>query len=175
MNAATARPGVVVLKNGLNVVAFNAEALHILTYPDSADDIHDLNAWLSSSVVARLADRRAPNRLSIVPEFKSGKRTYLCNSFPINFSRGTRETNHSAFALLLERKANGGISIATISARFSLTPREGETVKLLLQGLTSKEIAERMEISPNTVKAFLRLVMVKMGVSTRSGIIGKLL
>ena len=43
-----------------------------------------------------------------------------------------------------------------------------------MQGLTSKEIAVRMKISPNTVKAFLRLVMVKMKVSTRSGIAGKL-
>jgi DNA-binding CsgD family transcriptional regulator len=41
--------------------------------------------------------------------------------------------------------------------------------------LTSKEIATRLEISPNTVKAFVRLVMVKMGVTTRSGIVGKLL
>jgi DNA-binding CsgD family transcriptional regulator len=47
-------------------------------------------------------------------------------------------------------------------------------VEFLLEGFTSKEIAERMKISPNTVKAFIRLVMVKMGVSTRSGIIGKL-
>jgi len=31
-----------------------------------------------------------------------------------------------------------------------------------------------MGISPNTVKAFIRLVMVKMKVSTRSGIIGKI-
>ena len=45
---------------------------------------------------------------------------------------------------------------------------------MLLQGLTSKEIAVRMGISPNTVKAFLRLVMVKMGVSTRSGIVGRI-
>jgi len=47
-------------------------------------------------------------------------------------------------------------------------------VEYLLQGLTSKEIAARMNISPNTVKAFLRLVMVKMKVSTRSGIAGKI-
>jgi DNA-binding CsgD family transcriptional regulator len=44
----------------------------------------------------------------------------------------------------------------------------------LLEGLTSKEIADRMGISPNTVKAFIRLVMVKMNVSTRSGIIGRI-
>jgi DNA-binding CsgD family transcriptional regulator len=61
-----------------------------------------------------------------------------------------------------------------VSSQFGLTRREQETIQLLLQGLTSKEIAERMGISPNTVKAFLRLVMVKMGVSTRSGIVGKI-
>ena len=61
-----------------------------------------------------------------------------------------------------------------LSERFGLTPRERETVKLLLQGLTSKEIAAQMGISSNTVKAFVRLVMIKMGVSTRSGIAGKI-
>jgi DNA-binding CsgD family transcriptional regulator len=43
----------------------------------------------------------------------------------------------------------------------------------LLRGLTSKEIAQEMSISPNTVKAFLHSVMTKMGVSTRAGLIGR--
>jgi DNA-binding NarL/FixJ family response regulator len=47
-------------------------------------------------------------------------------------------------------------------------------MRLLAEGFCSKEIAARMKISPNTVKAFVHLVMVKMSVSTRSGIIGKL-
>jgi DNA-binding CsgD family transcriptional regulator len=76
--------------------------------------------------------------------------------------------------VMLERKSNEVVMIAEIAARFGLTSREQETVQFLLEGLTSKEIAQRMKISPNTVKAFIRLVMVKMGVSTRSGIIGKI-
>jgi len=48
-------------------------------------------------------------------------------------------------------------------------------VELLMQGLSSKEIANRMHISPNTIKTFLRLVMLKMGVSARSKIIGKII
>ena len=32
-----------------------------------------------------------------------------------------------------------------------------------------------MNISPNTVKSFLRIIMIKMGAGTRSGIVGKLL
>jgi len=45
---------------------------------------------------------------------------------------------------------------------------------LLSEGLTSKEIAVKMNISPNTVKAFLRFIMLKLGVTTRSGILGKI-
>ena len=44
----------------------------------------------------------------------------------------------------------------------------------LLRGLTSKEIGQEMSISPNTVKAFLRSAMTKMGVSTRAGLIGRI-
>jgi DNA-binding CsgD family transcriptional regulator len=42
-------------------------------------------------------------------------------------------------------------------------------------GLTSKGLARKMSISPNTVNAFLRLIMVKMGVTSRAGVMGKLL
>ena len=48
-------------------------------------------------------------------------------------------------------------------------------MEFLIQGLSSKEIAYRMNISPNTVKAFFRLVMLKMEVSNRSGIMGKII
>ena len=75
---------------------------------------------------------------------------------------------------MLERRCNEAVKLTEIADRFGLTARERETVQYLLEGLTSKEIAQRMKISPNTVKAFLRLVMVKMGVSTRSGIIGRI-
>jgi DNA-binding CsgD family transcriptional regulator len=60
-----------------------------------------------------------------------------------------------------------------ICDQYHLTPREGQAVELLLQGLASKEISARMKISPNTVKVFLRLAMVKMGASSRSGILSK--
>ncbi|PYU54649.1 MAG: hypothetical protein DMG55_30720, partial [Acidobacteria bacterium] len=44
-----------------------------------------------------------------------------------------------------------------------------------VQGLTGKAIANRMNISPNTVKAFLRMIMIKMGVSSRSEVVIKII
>jgi DNA-binding CsgD family transcriptional regulator len=101
----------------------------------------------------------------------SGKRRFTCKCIQVNCNEGY--SVQPAFAVWLERTEVGGSGLAEISERYGLTHRERETVEFLLQGFTSKEIATRMGISANTVKAFLRMVMVKMSVSTRSGIAGK--
>jgi len=75
----------------------------------------------------------------------------------------------------MERVHQASFLVSARGDQFHLTRREKETVRLLSAGLASKEIAARMQISANTVKAFLRAIMVKMGVSSRSGILGKAL
>lgn len=50
----------------------------------------------------------------------------------------------------------------------SLTDREREVLTLLAQGMTNKEIATRLIITPNTVKRHLKSLFVKLDVSTRS-------
>jgi DNA-binding CsgD family transcriptional regulator len=168
------RMGLVVVDRSLNVVASNIEAIQILTFPSSPGKIPNLDGWLSKRIRGGLLDGGSAVPFSFVDQFKSAKRTYVCRSFPLNLNGNAQVPNHPALVLLLERKTNGGVKLDEIRLRFGLTQREQETVKLLFEGLTSKEIADRMGISPNTVKAFLRLVMVKMGVSTRSGIVGKI-
>jgi len=65
--------------------------------------------------------------------------------------------------------------LSLVSQQFNLTRREREALEYLLQGLTSKAIANRMNISPNTVKAFLRMIMIKTGVSSGSAMVGKII
>jgi DNA-binding CsgD family transcriptional regulator len=169
-----ARPGLVVVDRSLNLVASNVEAIQILTFPPLPEKIPNLEGWLTKRIRGGLMDRRSSAPLGFVEQFKSAKRMYQCRSFPLNLNGNAQVPNHPALVLLLERSTNGAAKLAEICSRFGLTPREQETVKLLFEGLTSKEIADQMKISPNTVKAFLRLVMVKMDVCTRSGIIGKI-
>jgi DNA-binding CsgD family transcriptional regulator len=180
VHTAPARPGLIVVDNLLSIVASNTEALQILTFPDRPEKIHHLEAWLANKIRSNLVERQSPCRL--VDEFYSAKRTYLCRSFALDLAKNDKTGNHKngsdqsggLLVVMLERKSNEAVTIAEISERFGLTAREQETVQFLLEGFTSKEIAQRMKISPNTVKAFIRLVMVKMNVSTRSGIIGKI-
>lgn len=49
----------------------------------------------------------------------------------------------------------------------TLTPREREVLDLAAQGLTDKEIAERLTISLHTVKSHMRNVLSKLQVNTR--------
>jgi DNA-binding CsgD family transcriptional regulator len=167
-------PGVVVVDASLNLIASNAEAIRILAFPERAEEIRQPDLWLNSKIRTKLVDRHARLRTVFVKEFVSARRTYSCKSCALSVRANGFSANPPSLVLTLERKSNGTLNLATLSERFGLTRREEETVKLLLEGLTSKEIAGRMGISPNTVKAFVRLVMVKMGVSTRSGIAGKM-
>jgi DNA-binding CsgD family transcriptional regulator len=164
--------GFLLLDAGLNLIASNGPALQILCFPSGADRIKQPKVFLADRVRTALIDHRNQDSPVFVREFKSGKRRYICKNFQVE---GNGHPSQPAFAILLERNAATSQSALTdISEEFDLTQRERETVEYLLQGLTSKEIATRMGISPNTVKAFLRLVMVKMKVSTRSGIAGKI-
>jgi len=104
-------------------------------------------------------------------EFPSGRRRYLLRAFYLDSH--VKNPLQPAYALLIERGHHVLLELANISNQYNLTSREIETMRLLLGGLTSKEIASRMKISPNTVKVFLRQIMLKLGVTTRAGIIGK--
>src|SRR5207247_10596436 len=78
-------------------------------------------------------------------------------------------------ALRLERHRRVALHLECVAREFRLPPREKETVDLLLQDRSTKQIAGRMNISANTAKAFLRSVMIKVGAENRTGIIGRIL
>jgi DNA-binding CsgD family transcriptional regulator len=174
MNSFDPKTGVMVVDSSLNIMATNGEAIQILSFPKNLQNIPNVKSWLGSKVKSRLIDRLASEPFTFVKQFRSAQRTYLCQALPLNLALVGNRANNQGFIVLMGRKANGQLRINTLYKRYGLTPREQQAVDALLQGMTSKEIAARMKISPNTVKAFLRLVMVKMKVTTRSGIVGKL-
>jgi DNA-binding CsgD family transcriptional regulator len=50
----------------------------------------------------------------------------------------------------------------------SLTPMESQVVDLVAEGLSNKQVAERLFVSPRTVSTHLSHVFAKLGVSSRS-------
>ncbi|HYZ86353.1 MAG TPA: helix-turn-helix transcriptional regulator [Bryobacteraceae bacterium] len=122
----------------------------------------------------RTVRARKPNDLSGVKvHFYVGKAGYSCRVSLLQPVAGAPFQPLLAFHI--HEDANGLDPMGYIAAQYDLTDREHQVLKGIAVGLTCKEVAEQMSISPNTVKAFLRLIMIKMGVTGRAGIISKVL
>jgi DNA-binding CsgD family transcriptional regulator len=170
---ASPSPGFLLLDSTMNPIVVNRAAVEILSYPEHPESTKRFGSSLLAKIRSTLFTRPPSSGSPLVAEFRSGKRLYFCRAFPLEAR--IREHEQANIAVFLERGVgSGSLSLLrAAAARFNLTDREQEVLRFLLEGFTSKEIGDRMKISPNTVKAFLRLIMIKMGVSTRSGIVGK--
>jgi DNA-binding CsgD family transcriptional regulator len=165
----------------LRPVYANAEAIEILAYPEDPTKIlaPDRFNLVERKFRTVLVDPRFPHQLCLVAGFDSGRRHYLCRAFSLRSSaeRSVNSDEENAagrpeLAVLMER-GNFDLNSSRVAMQFHLTAREQETLHFLVLGLTNKDIANRMNVSPNTVKAFLRTIMIKTGSFTRSGIVGK--
>lgn len=74
----------------------------------------------------------------------------------------------------LEPARPAPLTDADLAARFALTPRERDLVRLAAQGATNRQIAERLGLSPYTVRNRLEGAFRKLGIARRSEIAAKL-
>jgi RNA polymerase sigma factor (sigma-70 family) len=81
-----------------------------------------------------------------------------------------RGFDRAAFRRVIEETRQTHQSQSELSA---LTEREREVLDLLAQGLTNKEIAEKLVITTNTVKRHLKAIFEKLNVHTRSAATAK--
>jgi DNA-binding CsgD family transcriptional regulator len=158
----------------LKPIYINVTALEILAYPERPESLADPVLYVRERLRSIVPEHPFAGGSSAI-DLLSGRRRYRARRFVVD-SQDPRLLS-SIMAIVLERtNEHAAASLMSDAARrFHLSPRERETVQHLVLGLTTKEVAERMGVSPNTVKQFVRLVMSKMGVTTRSGMIGKLI
>src|SRR6266480_2207813 len=172
--------GFLLLDASLQPIYASEEALAILAYPEVPPRNKDFGNSLQSKIRSLLHNNGNHNGhhngfspSKFLHEVASGKRCYKLRAFSVKSNLGI--VRGPAIALLLERNHRGARNLGSVAQKFRLTRREWETVDLLLQDLTTKQIASRMDISPHTVKAFLKSVMLKVGAENRTGIIGRIL
>jgi DNA-binding CsgD family transcriptional regulator len=147
------------------------EALRVLLYPRDIPTEGEARRLAAQRFRSLFPDGPLSEGSASAGEFLSGRRRYLYRICRLRDSlpRGRAP----AAVILLERPP--WLLEPALLAPYHLTVREEQVLWFLLQGLSNKQIAESMEISANTVKAFLRLIMTKMDVTSRLGILGKLL
>jgi DNA-binding CsgD family transcriptional regulator len=166
--------GILLTDLSLRVAALDAGAAAILAEHNGIDRRDAAMAVLPDEVVRKLRSQPASELHDRSISFRIAKGNYVCRVsvlHPYESRLGTQ----TMLALHLYRDTDVREEIDRFAAEYDLTDRERQTLLGIANGLTSKEIAERLNISPNTVKSFLRLMMVKIGVARRGEIISKVL
>jgi DNA-binding CsgD family transcriptional regulator len=158
---------IIVDRRGLPIAATRA-ALTMLTGTAHPSLVRAKEA-LAVAARALVRHEGVDGDLRFAAELKIGDHSFRAQTLPFDMPLGT-----DLVAIVLSEPAPSTSPALANLAVYGISAREREIVSLLVEGLTSKEIGGRLGLSPNTVKAHLRLIMVKMEVSTRSGIVGKL-
>jgi DNA-binding NarL/FixJ family response regulator len=175
------------------VISFDSESRHLLPAVIALDaDVLVVNANLdeqASRGFEIVAEMRAkgPNVRSVVlldslndemvlHAFRAGARGIFGKSQPVEALRkcilcvqqGQIWANTREMSLAVEALANAP-TVRTVNAHglSLLSKRELEVVHLLAQGLSNREIAQRLELSQHTVKNHMFRIFEKLGVSSR--------
>jgi DNA-binding CsgD family transcriptional regulator len=168
-----AQMGLVLTDLSLTVIACDRGAAAILNGSKRANTQSERMPRLPKELVDLVRSRGFVDPTPSVARVRIGPSEYMCRAYLVE---GHGELpSESIVAVHLEKDLSPSEAASEMGARYHLTERELEALQGILMGLGNKEVAERMNISPNTVKAFLHLIMLKMGVGTRAGIVAKVL
>lgn len=173
-SSALAHEGLIVTDLSLEPIAADWGATAILS---GAGQDRAKVAEILLSIPKELRDVLSSRNTADLPltkmHFRLGTEGYNCRAFLVR--PHNRTMAQPMLALHLQKDSSVADAIDVFASQYHLSVREQEVLKGIATGLTTKEMAERLAITPNTVKSFLRIIMIKMGVATRAGILGRLL
>ena len=129
---------------------------------DGLDVLHALRGAVSDAVVVVLSGHDDAG--SVDSALRGGATGFISKRIdPQDLSSALRQVLDSTVFRPLEVPADG-----TATADPALTPRELDVLRALLDGLSNKEIGERLWLSEQAVKARLTTLYRKLGASSRT-------
>ncbi len=161
--------GLLLITDKFDAVAVDPGATLILSRGQGASKMQISVPGEVRKVLSAVKEGEIPN---IKARFRVSNALYNCRVFLL---QNVGEGAEHLLALHIQRESSIVDTIHVLAADYNLSDREQEALEAIAAGLSSKQAAERMHISPNTVKSFIRTVMLKMGVGSRAAMIGRLL
>jgi DNA-binding CsgD family transcriptional regulator len=168
--------GLLLTDSSLTPVASNRAARAILGYSDRSGMKKGLVSAVPKEALERIRRANSDEALAFLTSLRAGSVEYTCRVYFMDLYTNDRRAAERILAFVIDKdRADKHLATSDVAIHFNLTEREREVFKWLCLGLTDKQIADKMHISPNTVKCFVRFIMIKMGVGTRTGVMAKIL
>jgi DNA-binding CsgD family transcriptional regulator len=99
-------------------------------------------------------------------------RYYSIRIFPLH--RSAIDATSSKYAAVVEpivKPLSSGVEYGRVRETWGLSKREVDVLRELMCGNTDKQIARAVDVSVETVRAYLKSIRVKIGVATRTAIV----
>ena len=169
--ASASECGVVLTDLSLKVVAIDSGAVSILKYLAGTPEDPEPGYCLPARVIETLRLRELDQTHGASVKVHLDKQSYDCRIYFLQPRNGL--LREPVISLHFDTPPSRQEAIKSLAARFRLTSREEQILTAISFGFTNKEVAQELDISPNTVKAFLHQIKLKMGVSSRAEMVMK--
>jgi DNA-binding CsgD family transcriptional regulator len=124
------------------------------------------DAFLTSGAAEGWYQLYVPGRGPMPVEFSATANVLPARHLSVFIPPDETLTKHAERALT--REAAWVSVVARASSRFQLTEREREVMTLVASGLQSGDVAERLVLSPETVRSHVQNALGKLGAHTRA-------
>lgn len=112
---------------------------------------------------------------AIIAAFRAGAQGVFCRTEPFHLlakciqcvARGEVWASRSELQAVLEALAQPALPSSLTLGTGLLSARETDVVRCVAEGLTNREIAQRLKLTEHTVKNYLSRIFDKLGVSSR--------
>ena len=164
------------LTHGLDDRSDSALCLEILAWCAAEHDHHERAAtllgaadvvWAAIGPSLQLTPIVAGNHTTCERQARTALRD---TAFARNFRHGQDLEYADALAYAVHDLRQPSAALAAVAEQVPLTPRGRQVADFIAQGLSNKEIAEAMGISPRTVDSHVENIMTRLGVRTRAQI-----
>lgn len=162
-------PGLLVFDREDTLVSINEGARRLVAEMPSGAAVPtrfgvDLPAWLMSTVLAARASAEARIRVRT----RTG-RWLICHGTCLRDPDG----RPTSTAVVLEPAPAAEVAALVIAA-YELSPREADITRLIAAGLPTRDMADRLHLSPHTVRDHVKVIFDKVGVTSRGELVAKL-
>lgn len=163
-------PGMLIVDDDLNILTMTPNAERWLE--ELADGCLGLPDAVRSvaGYVSQLHDGSSPESLMPRARVRGASGRWLA----IYASRAPQTGAASANTAVIIQEARPSEIAPLIINAYGLSPREGQVTRLVLQGLSTKEIVHEIHVSRHTVQDHLKSVFAKFGVRSRRELVARI-